>query len=74
MKRAILLIAALLALPTQVLAQAYQCSAKLVPPPLPHIEPDGPSSNAPFQSYTLAISWAPEYCRSDRVRRHCEQY
>lgn len=65
MKRAILLTAALLALPAQALAQAYQCSAKLVPPPLPQIQPDGPSTNAPIQSYTLAVSWAPEYCRND---------
>jgi ribonuclease T2 len=54
------------ALPAAALAQAYQCSppARLGtwPPP----KPDGPPRRTPIGRYTLAVSWAPEYCRNDR--------
>lgn len=65
MKRSILLAAAMIALPAPALAQAYQCTVPKLVPPLPHVEPDGPSTKAPITAYTLAISWAPEYCRND---------
>lgn len=53
---------AALALPAPVLAQAYQCS---LPdrPLVPQIERDGPVRQLPVSGYTLALSWAPEYCR-----------
>lgn len=66
MKRLALLAAATLSLPAPALAQAYQCSARLAVPPLPQIQREGPRSNVPIRAYTLAISWAPEYCRNDR--------
>lgn len=54
------------ALPVPALAQAYQCTppARLGALPLP--EPDGPTRRAPIARYTLAVSWAPEFCRTDR--------
>ncbi|MEO7248306.1 MAG: ribonuclease T [Novosphingobium sp.] len=65
MKRAAFLAAALIALPAPALAQAYQCAAPLVLPPLPRVEPDGPRNLTPVRSLTLALSWSPEFCRSD---------
>ena len=65
MKRAVLFIAALLALPVPALAQAYQCAAPLVLPPLPRVAADGPRNAAPVRSLTLALSWSPEFCRKD---------
>lgn len=64
MKRALAL--AMLALPAPAFAQAYQCTppARIGPLPLP--EPDGPTRRTPIARYTLAVSWAPEFCRNDR--------
>jgi ribonuclease T2 len=62
-----------LALPTPVLAQAYQC----VPPqrvaPVQPITPDGPPRRVPIGGYTLAASWSPEYCRrpQDKASMQC---
>ena len=66
MKRAVALAAALAALPSSALAQAYQCAAPAVLPPLPRIEADGPRNLSPVRSLVLAVSWSPEFCRSDR--------
>lgn len=43
-------------------AQAYQCRmpARVRVPP---VHPDGPQRQAPIAGYTLALSWAPEFCR-----------
>ena len=55
--------ALLLALPSSVLAQAWQCQAPQdIPLPRP-IQPDGPVRNTRITGYTLAISWSPEFCR-----------
>lgn len=59
-------LAALLLAPTAVLAQARQCS---VPDTLPRPEPERPSPREPRRalpigSYTLAVSWSPEFCRT----------
>ena len=61
-----LLFAAVSLLPTPALAQAYQCRVPqnvTLPPP---IQPDGPSYRAKITSYTLAVSWSPEFCHSKR--------
>lgn len=61
-----IVLAALALLPSPVMAQAGAC---LAPARLPTIRPDLPSASqprrvVPIANYTLAISWAPEYCRS----------
>jgi ribonuclease T2 len=63
--RALLAIVALV-MPMTALAQAYQCHAPANFGPLPQIKPDGPTVRAPIGGYTLAISWAPEFCRNNR--------
>lgn len=67
MKRAALSLALLL-LPFPVLAQAYSCRVperiELPPPP----QPDGPVRRKAIGSYTLALSWSPEYCRGAEGR------
>lgn len=61
-----LLLAALLALPSPVLAQAYRCTPpRRFDPPRP-VRPDGPSVRVPIAGYTLAVSWSPEFCRNPR--------
>jgi ribonuclease T2 len=62
-----------LALPTPLFAQAYQC----VPPqrvdPVQPIRPDGPPRRVTIAGYTLAASWSPEYCRrpQDKATMQC---
>jgi ribonuclease T2 len=61
-----LLGAVLMAAPAVASAQAYRCA---VPADLPRPRPDLPSQSQPRRvlpigGYTLAITWAPEYCRS----------
>ncbi|MBJ6122225.1 ribonuclease T [Sphingomonas sp. BT553] len=58
------------AVPAVAGAQAYSCSA---PDGVPAIRPDLPSSSQPRRvlpigSYTLAITWAPQYCRENGDR------
>ena len=54
---------AVLLLPAPALAQAYQCAppAQLAP----HSPPrqDGPTRRVAIGSYTLAVSWSPEFCK-----------
>ena len=62
------MVAALLALPTPAIAQAYQCS---IPQriQMPRAEkPDGPVRKVPVGRYTLAASWSPEYCKRNARR------
>lgn len=55
-----------LVLPAPALAQAYQCRVPgKVELPRP-ARPDGPTVRAPAARYTLAVSWAPEFCRGKR--------
>ncbi|MFS0772411.1 ribonuclease T2 family protein [Sphingomonas sp. 1P08PE] len=61
-----LAIATLLAAPAAVEAQALQCA---VGNDVPRVRPDLPSRDqprrvVPIGSYTLAISWSPQFCRS----------
>ncbi|MES3056366.1 ribonuclease T [Sphingomonas faeni] len=64
------LVAAALALPVAAQAQTYQCSA---PSSVERVRPDLPSDSQPKRdipigSYTLAITWAPQYCRDNGSR------
>ena len=61
-----MLFAALALLPAPALAQAYQCALPQRLAPLPPVRADGPTRRAPVAGYTLAVSWSPEFCRSDR--------
>jgi ribonuclease T2 len=59
-----------LAVPGVAGAQALSCA---IPAAVPRPRPDLPSANQPARrlpigSYTLAISWSPEYCRSNGDR------
>jgi len=59
------LVAAATLAPAAAHAQAYSCR---VPSTIPRPRPDTPSASQPARrlpigSYTLAISWAPNYCR-----------
>ena len=56
-----------LALPTPLLAQAYQCTPpqRLGGQGVP-MQRDEPTVRAPIAGYTLAVSWSPEYCRPVR--------
>lgn len=63
----------LLGLATPLHAQAYQCR---VPEQVsvPRITPDAPPRTVPVTGYTLALSWAPEFCRPrEGDRRHAMQ-
>lgn len=60
----VILVAAMIAVPGMAQAQAYRCS---VPVNVPRQRPDLPSKSEPQRvlpigGYTLAISWAPQYC------------
>ena len=44
-------------------AQAYQCRTDDAPISVKPVSPDGPVRRIPVTGYTLALSWAPEYCR-----------
>jgi ribonuclease T2 len=61
-----LLAGAALAAPAAVQAQAYQCSVPAqVQRPRPDLaSADQPQRLLPIGGYTLAISWAPEYCKT----------
>ena len=68
--RAILAATLLVALPAAAEAQALQCS---VPAAVPRPRPDLPSASQPQRvlpigGYTLAITWAPQYCRQNGNR------
>lgn len=54
-------------LPAPLAAQAYQCR---VPGAVtvPQVRPDGPTRRMPVTGYTLALSWAPEYCKGREAR------
>lgn len=58
---------ALASLAAPLSAQAYQCR---VPGQVsvPQVRPDGPARRVPVIGYTLALSWAPEFCKG-RERR-----
>lgn len=58
----------LIAAPASALAQAAQCS---LPAGIARPKPDGPSEKEPRRvlpigSYTLAISWSPQFCKTAR--------
>ncbi len=64
-----------LLLPATAQAQAYRCAVPAVPA-VP--EPDGPDEREPARllptaSYTLAISWTPQYCH-DRGRDPAQRF
>jgi ribonuclease T2 len=57
---------AMIVVPAAVQAQAYRCA---LPAAIPRPRPDLPSANqpkrvVPIGGYTLAISWAPQFCRN----------
>jgi ribonuclease T2 len=61
---------ATMVLPAMAHAQAYQCST---PAAVERVRPDLPSDSqpkriVPIGSYTLAISWTPQYCRDNGDR------
>lgn len=62
MKKWLLLAAALLGLPTQAVAQAYQCRMPQSVS-VPQVRADGPTRTVPVTGYTLALSWSPEFCK-----------
>ena len=69
MNRTVLVAVALL-VPGMVQAQAYSCA---VPSGILPVRPDLPSAEQPARdipigSYTLAISWTPQYCRDNADR------
>ena len=69
---AIALAAAIFAHPAALSAQAFQCRlpARV---DVPRIEPERPR-RLPVTGYTLALSWAPEFCRfREDERRHARQ-
>ena len=55
-------------LPAVANAQAYQCRVPRGPVSVPAIERDGPVRRVPVSGYTLALTWAPEYCRGRENR------
>lgn len=62
---------ALAALPMAAQAQAYRCA---VPANIPRPRPDLPSAEqpkrvVPIGGYTLAITWAPQFCNSNADKR-----
>ncbi len=63
---------ALLAVPAEVSAQAYQCTLPHGPVTLPSLD-RGPERRAPVTGYTLAVSWSPEYCRT-RTRSRADAW
>lgn len=65
MRREAFAVATALVLPTAAGAQSYACSIPAVVE-RPHADlpsADQPSRVVPIGGYTLAISWAPQYCR-----------
>ncbi len=57
-------LAALALLPGTALAQAYHCRAPERFEVPGAFTPDGPRQAVPVASYSLAVSWSPEWCRS----------
>lgn len=60
----------LVAFPAVTQAQALSCQ---IPSEIPQPQPDGPDARTPKRliptaSYTLAISWSPQYCRDNADR------
>jgi len=55
------------ATPLPAFAQAYQCR---VPQSVavPQVRSDGPVRRVPVTGYTLALSWAPEFCKGRETR------
>ena len=49
-------------------AQAYQCRVP-AQVSVPQVYPDGPVRRTTVTGYTLALSWAPEYCKGRESRR-----
>ena len=69
---AIALAAAIFAHPAALSAQAFQCRLP-ARADVPRIEPERPR-RLPVTGYTLALSWAPEFCRfREDERRHARQ-
>jgi ribonuclease T2 len=73
--RAIALLAAVTA-PGAASAQAYRCA---IPAELPAPRVEGPTARdprrvLPIGSYTLAISWSPQFCRSGGSGRPASQF
>ncbi len=63
----------LLGLAAPLHAQAYQCRMPQQVA-VPRITPDGPPRTMPVTGYTLALSWAPEFCKPrERDQRHAMQ-
>ncbi len=48
-------------------AQAYQCRVPQTVQ-VPQVRPDGPVRKVPVTGYTLALSWAPEFCKGRETR------
>lgn len=65
-KRLLTLGCALTLLPGVAQAQALSCSVPANPPRPRHDGPtaDQPKRDIPIGSYTLALTWSPEYCRT----------
>jgi ribonuclease T2 len=59
---------ALLANGAPLSAQAYQCRVPGVVS-VPQVRPDGPARRVPVTGYTLALSWAPEFCKGRASRK-----
>jgi ribonuclease T2 len=61
-------------LPAAAAAQAYQCRPPTTPPAVRAERPPQPVRRVPTTGYTLALSWAPEFCRGrERDPRHALQ-
>jgi ribonuclease T2 len=67
-RRAAALAAAFALAPGVAAAQAYQCRTPQGPVSVPAVTRDGPVRQVPISGYTLALSWAPEYCRGRETR------
>ena len=60
------LLAVVLLLPGPAVAQSVACAIPQRIAPLPPVRPDGPPRRVPVAGYALAVSWSPEFCRTDR--------
>jgi ribonuclease T2 len=59
---------ALASLAAPLSAQAYQCRVP-AQVAVPQVRPDGPVRKVPVTGYTLALSWAPEFCKGRESRK-----
>lgn len=73
MRRASFAILLAAALPAPALAQAYQCAVPERVGPQSPPKQDGPTRRGPVDGFTLAASWSPEYCRSNRQAQRSMQ-